>query len=317
MSARPTVLCPVDFSDASGIALANAAAIAGRFSARLLVMTVEDPLITEAVDLGTGTRWAPEDTQGELEQFTADAIGPDVLGRIDLQYEIAVGKPAAEILRVIEERDCALTVISTQGLTGMRRLFFGSTTERVLRETTRPVLVTRAVEGQSVRLEEARRWLHRILVPVDLSAASPRQASVAARIAEELGVPPLIVHVVEPVRSRLAARLHLTGIEAERRDAADRALAEIVDRIPGRLHPEALIAYGDPAEEIVKIATDRRAGLIVMGLHGSPVRGGPRMGSVTYRILCLAPSMVLGLPAEAGGFAAGGEMPVLSAHPSA
>jgi nucleotide-binding universal stress UspA family protein len=308
MSARPTVLCPVDFSDASGLALSNAAAIASRFAAQLLVMTVEDPLITEAVDLGTGTRWTPADTQGELEQFTADALGPDLLGRISLDYEIAVGKPATEILRVIDDRDCALTVISTQGLTGMRKLFFGSTTERVLRETTRPVLVTRSIEGEPVRLDDARRWLHRILVAVDLSSASPQQASAAARIAAELGVPPLIVHVVEPVRSRLAARLHLTGIEAERRGAADRALAGIVDRIPARLHPEALVAYGDPAEEIVKIAADRRAGLIVMGLHGSPVRGGPRMGSVTYRILCLAPSMVLGLPAGAGGFAEGGEM---------
>jgi nucleotide-binding universal stress UspA family protein len=291
------VLCPVDFSDASRVALANAAAVAGRFRARLRVMTVEDPLIAEAVDLGTGTRWTPGGTRGELEQFTADAVGPDVLGPIELEYDVAVGKPAAEILRVIRDRDCALTVISTQGLTGMRKLFFGSTTERVLREATRPVLVTRAVEGEPVRLDDARRWLHRILVPVDLSPASPGQAGAAAKIAADLGVPLLIVHVVEPVRSRIAARLHLTGIEAERRDAADKALAAIVDGIPDKLHVEALVAYGDPAEEIVKIATDRRAGLIVMGLHGSLVLGGPRMGSVTYRVLCLAPSMVLALPA--------------------
>lgn len=52
-----------------------------------------------------------------------------------------------------------------------------------------------------------------------------------------------------------------------------------------------LIAYGDPAEEIAKIARDWKAGLIVMGLHGSPILG-PRMGSVTYRVLCLAPMLV-------------------------
>ncbi len=302
MSASQIVLCPVDFSDASRVALSNAAAVASRFKGRLLVMTVEDPLITEAVDLRTGTRWKPADTQGELEQFTADAVGIEMLAGIELEYHVAVGKPAAEILRVIKERDCALTVISTQGLTGMRKLFFGSTTERVLRETTKPILVTRSIEGEQVRLDDARRWLHRILVPVDLSPASPRQASAAAKIAENLGVPLLIVHVVEPVRSRIAARLHLTGIEAERRDAADRALAGIVESIPAKLRPEGLVAYGDPAEEIVKIAGDRRAGLIVMGLQGSPVLGGPRMGSVTYRILCLAPSMVLALPpASAAG----------------
>jgi hypothetical protein len=33
----------------------------------------------------------------------------------------------------------------------------------------------------------------------------------------------------------------------------------------------------------------------VMGLHGSPALG-PRMGSVTYRMLCLTPTLVLALP---------------------
>ena len=32
-----------------------------------------------------------------------------------------------------------------------------------------------------------------------------------------------------------------------------------------------------------------------MGLHASAL-AGPRMGSVTYRVLCLAPSLVLALP---------------------
>ncbi len=47
--------------------------------------------------------------------------------------------------------------------------------------------------------------------------------------------------------------------------------------VPDDLHPEGLVAYGDPAEEAAKVAHDRRAGLIVVGLHGSP-QLGPRMG---------------------------------------
>jgi hypothetical protein len=37
--------------------------------------------------------------------------------------------------------------------------------------------------------------------------------------------------------------------------------------------------------------------LIVMGLHSSPLLG-PRMGSVTYRVLCLAHRLVLAVPPE-------------------
>ena len=48
-------------------------------------------------------------------------------------------------------------------------------------------------------------------------------------------------------------------------------------------------------QELVKVAHYRHAGLIVMGLHGSPPLG-PRMGSVTYRLLCLSQVLVLALP---------------------
>jgi hypothetical protein len=56
-----------------------------------------------------------------------------------------------------------------------------------------------------------------------------------------------------------------------------------------------LTAFGDPAEEIAKVAKERHVGLIVIGLHGSPL-AGPRMGSVTYRVLCLSQTPVLALP---------------------
>jgi nucleotide-binding universal stress UspA family protein len=302
MNDRPSILCPIDFSDASTGALRYAAAVAGHFSARLVVLTVEDPLLTEAVDLGTGVVWSPDECKREMKQFATKALGADSPLLMNLEYEVVVGKPAPEILRIARERSCDLTVISTHGLTGFRKLFFGSTTERVLRETTRPVLVTPPHDPGLVRLEDAKHVVRRILVPVDLSPASLDQVQVARRVAETLAVPVILVHVVEPVRSRLSARLHLAGVEANRRAVAESGLAELLATLPMGLHPEALVAYGDPAEEIAKVARDRQAGLVLMGLHGSPMLG-PRMGSVTYRLLCLSSALVLALPpksADAG-----------------
>jgi nucleotide-binding universal stress UspA family protein len=295
MTVRPTILCPIDFSDASAGALRYAAAIAEHFAAQLIVLTVEDPLLTEAVDLGTGIVWSPVECTREMAQFARRTFGPESSVLAGLEYEVAVGKPAEEVLRVARERSCELIVISTHGLTGIRKLFFGSTTERVLRETTRPVLVTPALDPGPVRMEDAKRLIRRILVPVDLSPASRHQAQIASGLADALAVSLILVHVVEPLKSRLAAKLHLAGVEADRRAVAEDGLNALVATIPPRQHPEALVAYGDPAEELAKVARDRQVGLIVMGLHGSPVLG-PRMGSVTYRMLCLAPSLVLALP---------------------
>jgi nucleotide-binding universal stress UspA family protein len=137
--------------------------------------------------------------------------------------------------------------------------------------------------------------VRRILVPVDLTVASLHQTRVARELCEALTVPLILVTVVEPLKSGLAARLHLGGVEANRRAVAEEGLQKLLATIPSHLHPEGLVAYGDTAEELAKVAHDRDAGLIVMGLHGSPVLG-PRMGSVTYRLLCLASTLVLALP---------------------
>jgi len=295
MNVRPSILCPIDFSEASAGALRYAAAIAAHFATRLIVLSVEDPLLTEAVDLGTGIVWSPADCQREMEQFSAKTFGAESATLTALEYEVAVGTPAREILRVARERSCELIVISTHGLTGMRKLFFGSTTERVLRETTRPVLVTPPVDPGPVSLEDARRLVGRIVVPVDLSPASLHQTQVAHGLAEALGVPMILVHVIEPLKSRLAARLHIAGIEADRRAAAEDGLSELMATVPLRVHREALVLYGDPAEELAKVARDRHAGLVLMGLHGTPLVG-PRMGSVTYRMLCHSRVLVLALP---------------------
>ena len=295
MNVRPSILCPVDFSAASAGALRYASAIAAHFAARLIVLTVEDPLLTEAADLGTGVVWNPEDSRREVEQFASKTFGARAARLATLEYDVAVGKPSTEILRVARERSCDLIVMSTHGLTGFRKLFFGSTTERVLRETTRPVLLTPPVDPGAVSVEDAKRLIGRILVPVDLSPASLHQTQVARGLSGAIGVPAILVHVVEPTKGRLAARFQIAGLEASRRAVAEERLSELVASVPLRLRPEALVVYGDPAEELAKVARDRRAGLVVMGLHGSPLLG-PRMGSVTYRMLCLSPTLVLALP---------------------
>ena len=175
MNLRPSILCPIDFSAASAGALRHAAAVADHFATRLIVLSVEDPLLTQAADLGTGVLWTPEECKREIGQFAARIFGDESPTIASLEYEAAVGKPAQEILRVARERSCDLIVISTHGLTGIRKLFFGSTTERVLRETTRPVLVTPPADPGVVHVEDGKRLVRRILVPVDLSPASGHQ----------------------------------------------------------------------------------------------------------------------------------------------
>jgi universal stress protein A len=297
MNARPTILCPVDFSDACRDALCYARLIAEHWKGRLILLAVEDPLLMEAVQIAKGVAWDPEETRHELARFAARALHGNPLRGVDVDFQVTVGKPARQILHVASEEAADLIVMSTHGLTGARKLFFGSTTERVLRETSIPVLATPGSGHGPRTIEDLRRTVGRVLVAVDLSPCAEAHVGMAARIATLLDVPLVVTHVVEPVRSPLAARLHLPSIELERRARAEDALGALVAAVDPRVPCEALVSYGDPAEEISKVARDRNTGLTVIGLHATPMLGA-RMGSVTYRALCLSSGLVLGIPPE-------------------
>ena len=295
MARRPSVLCPIDFSNPSRAALRYASAIAERFRTSLTLLTVNDPLLAEASEMRAGPDWLPQDSERELRRFFEQTFEHRTLFPVDVQVVVTTGHPAQEILRIGRERHCDLIVMSTHGLTGVRKLFFGATTERVLRETELPVLVTPAVEPGPLFFDDVRQLVGRILAPVDLTAASENQVQIAGALASAVDVPLLLAHVVEPVRLPGLPTLGRLPVDGERRARSEQALQELTAAVHQGVRSEALTAFGDPAEEIAKIAKERHVGLIVIGLHASAL-AGPRMGSVTYRVLCLSQSPVLALP---------------------
>jgi nucleotide-binding universal stress UspA family protein len=62
---------------------------------------------------------------------------------IPVQTGVRIGKPYHEIVSAAKVMDADLIVISTHGYTGLKHAFLGSTTERVVRYATCPVLVVR------------------------------------------------------------------------------------------------------------------------------------------------------------------------------
>jgi universal stress protein A len=289
-----SVLCPIDFSDGSRGALRYANTVAEHLGARLALLAVNDPLLAEAASLSTGGSHLVSDTTREMQRFYKQAIGPRALAGVE--FEVASGKPAAEILRVSRARNSGLIVMASHGSSGFRKLFFGSTTERVLRETTVPTLVTSGTDAGPTDVDDIKKLVRRIVVPVDLTPTTPGHLSSARAVAQGLGVPLLLVHVIEPVRP-LSGHHDVHTVETERRYRVETELERLNAASAEGTTPEALIVYGEPAEEIAKVASDRDAGLIIMGLHSSPLLG-PRMGSVTYRVLCLAHRPVLALPPQ-------------------
>lgn len=290
------VLCPIDFSEASRAPLRLGAAIAEHLHARLTVLTVDDPLLAQVAAHASPS--LKSESERELRRFADDTLARGNGTRLTPEYAVTMGKPAAEILRFAREHGIGLVVMSSEGRSGTRKMFFGSTTERVLRETSVPVLVMPPSRGHGdVAVEVLARQLNRIIVPVDLTVEATSHLRIASRLATELRAPLLLVHVLEPVFIPHNVRLAMGGVDTARRERAEEQLSTLAESLPDGVHAETMVLTGDPSEEITKLVNTRQAHLIVISLHSSgPL--GPRMGSVTYRVISMSHAPVLALPPD-------------------
>jgi nucleotide-binding universal stress UspA family protein len=71
------------------------------------------------------------------------AVPADVSAYCTIESLLARGKPWREILRVADERKADLIVMGVQGRAAADLMFFGSTTQHVVRQATCPVLTLR------------------------------------------------------------------------------------------------------------------------------------------------------------------------------
>ncbi|MDP1571197.1 MAG: universal stress protein [Vicinamibacterales bacterium] len=147
------ILCPIDFSDVSLRALEYAMSLAAGADARLTMLHVMVyDMSLEAPDLyGTvvSDRALSLDVLRERYETYArtrlEALVPDpAQATCDVETAIGHGKPSREVLRAAEERQADLIVMGATGHGALDRMFFGATTQHVVRQATCPVLTLRA-----------------------------------------------------------------------------------------------------------------------------------------------------------------------------
>jgi nucleotide-binding universal stress UspA family protein len=149
MFAPKSILVPSDFSSFSDRALQKAIDLAKEYKSKIYLLHVIDEGLQQCVaDYCLATELMKtmemEDrsaTQKRLEQ-QVNRI-PDAAG-MDISYDIRKGYPAEEILKDEQEKNPDLIVIASHGRTGLLHNLLGSTTDKVLRRATCPVLLVRS-----------------------------------------------------------------------------------------------------------------------------------------------------------------------------
>lgn len=147
------ICCAVDFGEPSRIALAQAADLAKRLGADLLLVHVFVPPAATAghvLVMSESMTSGVEIEQEMLERWRADAERRS--GR-PAQARVLLGDPAEKIVQVAQEERCDAVVVGTHGRKGLQRVVLGSVAERITRHCKCPVLVVHdgsALEKQEV-----------------------------------------------------------------------------------------------------------------------------------------------------------------------
>jgi nucleotide-binding universal stress UspA family protein len=136
------ILVPVDFSDASQIAVRHAAELADTYDAQIdLLHVVEQVAYPSAYGVDPGYL-SPQEILPRVEATLGD-VAREEIGFDRVQVSAMVGYAPLTILDYVDENDVDLVVIATHGRTGLDRMLLGSVAERVIRRSSAPVFVVK------------------------------------------------------------------------------------------------------------------------------------------------------------------------------
>lgn len=213
----------------------------------------------------------------------AGEIGP---ASAVIRYELRMGDPTHEIMKVIALDAPAIIAMPTHGRSGLERLIEGSVTEQVLRHTSVPMLLTHHA-GRN----EINRYA-RILVALDGTPDSERVLSMVGEVAITHGSEvvlfydePGVTDVGEVLGVRdapqriaaYAARLNKAGLEVR-----------VEQTKTGRAADALLARIRQDKFDLVAMSTHGREGLARLTL-GSIVEKVLRDADVTMLVRCTAP----------------------------
>lgn len=136
------ILVPVDFSDASKMAVRHAKELAQPDEAQLDLLHVLEQVVYPSAYGVDPAHLATQEVLGRVEKSLGDIAREDA-GYDRVQTSVKVGYAPLTILDYAEDNEIDLIVIATHGRTGFDRVLLGSVAERVIRRSPVPVFVVK------------------------------------------------------------------------------------------------------------------------------------------------------------------------------
>lgn len=182
------IIVPVDFSETAINALFYATEIAKRTSAILIIFTV---IKNEAIE---------DETLHAMDKLVAD-LKNNFDQQIVCTTHIKKGDIITALQEIIDKEGCDLIVMGTNGASGLKKIFIGSNTVKVIGKIKKPLLV---IPGSAEYIDFVNTGKNRIVLATDLMQMGNDSALDTLK---EIGLlfksPQLVVLNVRPEKTTL------------------------------------------------------------------------------------------------------------------
>ena len=302
MSSFRNILFPTDFTPHARSALKYAAAFAREGRGRVVLFSVQTAsvpanlmTVPERVLEDQETEWLRQ-LRGQVQELLTDPL----FDGLEVEPVIVAGEPASEIANAVRDYDIDLVTVVTHGRRGLSRALWGSTAEEIIAEAPCPVLTIRPPQHDFVEHRDSQTEIHlsRILLATNFRPSSIAATQLARELAAKKVAELHAVYVIGDYFEQISVMFPEGG-----RSALSRMRGEVAARMrsfagEGGGQVITHIAEGRPYAEIVRLAEETDADLIVIGtsVHASLFGGAPVLGSEIERVVRNAPCPVLCVP---------------------
>jgi nucleotide-binding universal stress UspA family protein len=297
------ILFPTDFTPHARSALQYAAAFARDGRGRVILFSVQAAevpanLMTLADHLleAEEQKWLKQ-----IRREVTDLLTDPMFNGLEVEPVIVEGEPAREIANAVRDYDIDLVTVVTHGRRGLSRALWGSTAEEIIAEAPCPVLTIRPPQRDFVEHcgQQTKIRLNRILLATNFRPSSIAATHLARELAAATNAELHAVYVIGDYFEQISVMFPEGG-----RSALSRMRAEVKERMQtfaGEGEGQDVlthIAEGRPYAEIVRLAAETDADLILIGttVHASLFGGAPALGSEIERVVRNAPCPVLCIP---------------------
>jgi nucleotide-binding universal stress UspA family protein len=278
------IMVATDFSPSATRAVDTAVSLARRFGARVYVAHIIGYPGREVLEPDLGAPSA-DVLRRQAEKNAKELENSGRLFGVPYQMVIEEGTLWPAIQQLIEQNKIDLLVLGTQGVTGVMKVLTGSSAEEIFRQARIPVLTVGPAATEEPLFEAE---FKTILLATDFGPAAEREAALAFALAQEHRAQLLLLHVSSP-KEGLSER----DVVYERESIVHLLKELIPTGYEMTCREQFHLAFGDPVTEILRVAAETNADLIVIGAKQRENLAGHIPHTKAYRIVCGAKCPVL------------------------